>query len=401
MSRLLTATTSMSSAKPFASLAPRPHLVFLRTVKGHGVDFMADRMEWHYLPMTEEQTDPPSQAWRRIMRAQFCGSMVARARRPNMAFLTGDLGFMALEPLQRRSDAGSSTLASPSRICSLSRPPCAKPAEVWVYTIAPFCYARAFEQIRNDICSAWAAGEIVGNGGGYGYGVMGPTHHAIEDYGVMLDSARDARLRAGLHEDVAAVVARRGNGRPTYHAARSRRVPAATSLRPLRPGGVWPRGDGPVVVAVGAAGRLLSRDVPRSNPRTVGRSFGPSPCCRSRIFRRRRFVSGEPHRSRIGCWSPRNMCAVAASAPSWRFGWPSGARPQSAPPTLRDSPSLRTLRLASLHAADVGLGSRLLFRRPSRPSEPSQFARCADRRPLESRCRRYPTTSRSWRARSS
>ena len=33
----------------------RPHLIFLKTVKGHGVDFMADRMEWHYLPMSEEQ----------------------------------------------------------------------------------------------------------------------------------------------------------------------------------------------------------------------------------------------------------------------------------------------------------------------------------------------------------
>jgi transketolase len=27
---------------------------------------------------------------------------------------------------------------------------------------------------------------LVGNGGGYGYGVMGATHHAIEDYGVLL-----------------------------------------------------------------------------------------------------------------------------------------------------------------------------------------------------------------------
>lgn len=32
-----------------------PRLIFLKTVKGHGVDFMADKMEWHYLPMNEEQ----------------------------------------------------------------------------------------------------------------------------------------------------------------------------------------------------------------------------------------------------------------------------------------------------------------------------------------------------------
>lgn len=37
--------------------APRQGLrvIVLETVKGHGVDFMANRMEWHYLPMNSEQ----------------------------------------------------------------------------------------------------------------------------------------------------------------------------------------------------------------------------------------------------------------------------------------------------------------------------------------------------------
>jgi len=33
----------------------RPRLVIARTHKGHGVSFMEDRMEWHYLPMSPEQ----------------------------------------------------------------------------------------------------------------------------------------------------------------------------------------------------------------------------------------------------------------------------------------------------------------------------------------------------------
>jgi transketolase len=33
----------------------RPHLVFLKTIKGHGVSFMADKMEWHYLPLNDAQ----------------------------------------------------------------------------------------------------------------------------------------------------------------------------------------------------------------------------------------------------------------------------------------------------------------------------------------------------------
>ena len=56
----------------------------------------------------------------------------------------------------------------------------------WAYSIAPFIYARPFEQIRNDVCLHNLPVVLVGNGGGYGYGVMGGTHHALEDYGVLL-----------------------------------------------------------------------------------------------------------------------------------------------------------------------------------------------------------------------
>ena len=34
---------------------PGPRAVVARTRKGCGVSFMEDRMEWHYLPMTEPQ----------------------------------------------------------------------------------------------------------------------------------------------------------------------------------------------------------------------------------------------------------------------------------------------------------------------------------------------------------
>jgi transketolase len=34
---------------------PGPRVIVARTEKGHGVSFMANRMEWHYLPLTEAQ----------------------------------------------------------------------------------------------------------------------------------------------------------------------------------------------------------------------------------------------------------------------------------------------------------------------------------------------------------
>jgi transketolase len=53
--------------------------------------------------------------------------------------------------------------------------------EVFTYSIAPFAIYRCFEQIKIDVCIHNLPVFIVGNGGGYGYGIMGATHHAIED----------------------------------------------------------------------------------------------------------------------------------------------------------------------------------------------------------------------------
>jgi transketolase len=55
----------------------------------------------------------------------------------------------------------------------------------WVYSIAPFAILRPYEQIRNDVCLHNLPVKIVGNGGGYGYGIMGATHHTLEDIAVM------------------------------------------------------------------------------------------------------------------------------------------------------------------------------------------------------------------------
>jgi transketolase len=82
--------------------------------------------------------------------------------------------------------------------------------DVWAYSIAPFCYARPFEQIRNDIAFHHLPVRLIGNGGGYGYGVMGPTHHAIEDYGVLLTLPNLRVYVPVFDEDVAAVIDKAG-----------------------------------------------------------------------------------------------------------------------------------------------------------------------------------------------
>jgi len=55
----------------------------------------------------------------------------------------------------------------------------------WVYSAAVFTVLRPYEQIRNDVCLHKLPVKLVGNGGGYAYGIMGATHHALEDVGAL------------------------------------------------------------------------------------------------------------------------------------------------------------------------------------------------------------------------
>ncbi len=187
------------------------------------------------------------------MRKQFCDALTARSKKPDMVFLTGDLGFMALEPLQkalgaRFINAGVAEQNMVSVAAGLAR----QDLEVWVYSIAPFCYARPFEQIRNDITFHNLPVKLVGNGGGYGYGVMGPTHHAIEDYGVLLTLPNMTVYVPVFDEDIDAVITRAGaSSRPAYirmgrgEPPKDYLVPAYAPWRQLT------FGSGPVVIVVG------------------------------------------------------------------------------------------------------------------------------------------------------
>src|SRR5438046_9869692 len=121
------------------------------------------------------------------MRDVFCKALVRLAARQEFVFLTGDLGYRALEPLrevmgQRFINAGVAEQNMISVAAGMAR----DGLRPWVYSIAPFMYARPFEQIRNDVCLHNLPVMLVGNGGGYAYGVMGATHHALEDYGTLL-----------------------------------------------------------------------------------------------------------------------------------------------------------------------------------------------------------------------
>jgi transketolase len=143
------------------------------------------------------------------MRTIFCQSLEEASRHPNFIFLTGDLGYKALEPLraalgERFINAGVAEQNMVSVGAGLAR----VGLRPWLYSIAPFIYARPFEQVRNDVCLHRLPVVLVGNGGGYGYGVMGATHHALEDYGVLLGLPHLRAYIPAFDDDVRVMIER-------------------------------------------------------------------------------------------------------------------------------------------------------------------------------------------------
>jgi transketolase len=121
------------------------------------------------------------------MRSEFAAAMVALfAERKDLVFITGDLGYMALEGValaygERFINAGVAEQNAVSVAAGLAR----AGHLPWVYSMAAFAVLRPYAQIRDNVCLHKLPVKLVGNGGGYGYGIMAATHHALEDVGAM------------------------------------------------------------------------------------------------------------------------------------------------------------------------------------------------------------------------
>jgi transketolase len=259
-----------------------------------------------------------------------------------MVFLTGDLGFMALEPLQaamptRFFNCGVAEQNMITVAAALSH----EGLEAWTYTIAPFCYARAFEQIRNDVCMHDLPVKLLANGGGYGYGVMGPTHHALEDYGILLTLPQMTVVVPAFSEDIGDIVARVGDmSGPAYVRLGRGELPPGEIAPAYAP---WRRlldGDGGVMVVVGPlAGpawsvlRLLDPDS-RPDLWVVSElpleAVPPPPALVERLQRTRRLAVVEEHVAQGGVGQAMCRWVVQSGIGLDRFrqlcatGYPSG-----------------------------------------------------------------------------
>jgi len=121
------------------------------------------------------------------MRKEFADAIIKVARaNEKLVFMTGDLGFMALEPVKEAmGERFINTGVAEQNMASMAASLAAEGFIPFIYSISPFITLRPYEQLRNDICLHNLGVKVIANGGGYGYGIMGSTHHNIEDIGCM------------------------------------------------------------------------------------------------------------------------------------------------------------------------------------------------------------------------
>lgn len=121
------------------------------------------------------------------MRSAFIRSLGDLMRRDErVMLLTADLGFGVVEELAHERPlqflnvgvAEQNMMGVAAGLASCGR-------IVFTYSIGNFPTLRCLEQIRNDICYHGRDVKIVTVGGGFSYGSLGYSHHALEDLAVM------------------------------------------------------------------------------------------------------------------------------------------------------------------------------------------------------------------------
>jgi transketolase len=127
------------------------------------------------------------------MRGAFVRTLVdVAAQDARVLLLTGDLGYMALEPFRDAfPDRFLNVGVAEQNMLGVATGLAEAGLVPFVYSIATFVTLRPYEFIRNGPVWHRLPVRIVGIGGGFEYGPQGISHHALEDLGAM-------RLQPGL-----------------------------------------------------------------------------------------------------------------------------------------------------------------------------------------------------------
>ena len=96
--------------------------------------------------------------------------------------LTGDLGFGLMKDYMSDHPAHFTNVGvSEANMIGVAAGMAATGIRPFCYSMVPFVFMRAFEQVRMDLCVDEMPVTLIGVGGGLVYGNEGPSHFAIED----------------------------------------------------------------------------------------------------------------------------------------------------------------------------------------------------------------------------
>jgi transketolase len=180
---------------------------------------------------------------------------------PRIFLITGDLGFNVLTKFEERfprqfMNAG----VAEQNMTGLATGLALEGRIVFTYSIGNFPTLRCLEQIRNDAAYHDANVNVVSVGGGFSYGALGMSHHAMEDLSIMRAIPGVTVLAPGddweTQESVSALIAQPGT---TYL-----RLDKSTAGRTERDGEVFQLGrarqlrDGGVATIVSTGGILAT-----------------------------------------------------------------------------------------------------------------------------------------------
>jgi len=121
------------------------------------------------------------------MRKAFAATLVELAEQdPRIVLMTGDLGYMVLEPfIERFPGRFINAGVAEQNMVGLATGLAEAGFIPFVYSIIPFATLRPFEFIRNGPIVHQLPVRIVGVGSGFDYGQNGVSHYGLEDISIM------------------------------------------------------------------------------------------------------------------------------------------------------------------------------------------------------------------------
>lgn len=127
------------------------------------------------------------------MRIAFCRTLMELAERDaRVLLLTGDLGYMVIEPFAEKfPDHFFNMGVAEQNMVGLATGLAEAGFVPFAYSIVTFASLRPYEFIRNGPILHQLPVRIAAVGGGFEYGTAGTTHHGLEDVGIM-------RIQPGL-----------------------------------------------------------------------------------------------------------------------------------------------------------------------------------------------------------